>query len=140
MSGALLKAAGVFFGLLWTGVNVSSIRVGATATSGFRFNTDGTISENDDGAYSQVGTWYKGAPRSGIGTGFEVRALSAGKVGTWSSSAAADDVWTTITVGREWNVQQASPGVKTTSATFEIRPLSGTAQSATGQASAEYTT
>ena len=137
MAGALLAAA-VLIGLRWLGANIMTVRVGATATAGFRFNTDGTISKNDDGVYTFFGYWH--TTKSGIGSSYQVRALSAGKVGTWSNSGGADDAWTTINVSREWNVVQATPGTKLASATFEFRPVGGSSatRSATGQASAEY--
>jgi len=135
MAGALL--AFVLGGLRWAGASVLSTLFGATSTSGFRFNVDGSISENSNGAYSLWGYWH--TQKTGIGNSYQVRALSSGKSGTWSNAAAADDTWVTISAGREWNVQQASPGTKVTSATFEIRPVSGSVQrSGTGQASAEY--
>lgn len=137
MSGALLAAA-VLIGLRFLGVNVSNIVIGSSCTSGFRFNTDGTIDENENGIYTQVGLWHTEKP--GIGSSYQVRALSSGKSGTWTASAAADDTWITISAGREWSVTQGSPGVKTTSATFEFRPVGGSSaiRSAGGQASAEY--
>ena len=136
MSGVLLAA--ILGGLRWAGVNVANVVVGSSATSGFRFNTDGTVDENENGVYTQVGLWH--SQKTGIGSSYQVRALSTGKVGTWDAAAAADDTWVTISAGREWSVTRGSVGVDTTSATFEIRPVSGGAavRSATGQAQAEY--
>lgn len=89
----------------------------ANALAGFTFAVDGTLERIDDPDIS--GEWWSDEPETGIGSSHEVRALSAGKVGTWSASAAADDVWITISLGRTWSVSQTVVGIKTTSATFE---------------------
>ena len=58
-------------------------------------------------------------PVSG-GNQYEVRALSAGKSGTWTTEAALDDIWIQISANRTWGV--TATGAKLTSATFEIGP------------------
>lgn len=103
-----------------------------TALSGVQFQNDGDLLERQDPGVDAVsaGEWWDNQPVSGVGDFFDVRALSSGKVGTWSVAAASDNIWTAITSNREWNVQRGAPtGVKTTTATFEVGP--------TGEATAD---
>jgi len=94
-------------------------------TSGFRFNADGTIDERKNASYSYVGDWHKN-PSANVGAGFYVRALSTGKVGTWSAAAASDDVDIDISTARLWTVVEADIGFSDfAQATFEIRRITG---------------
>jgi hypothetical protein len=119
-------AAGIFGGgvVVLTNHSVTDVDVGASATSGVRFVTDGTLEEREGGSYFAVagssGEWWSEEPISGIGSTHEVRALSAGKTGTWSASGAADNVWATLSSNREWNVFEDGGGINTASATFEL--------------------
>lgn len=93
-------------------------------TSGLIFNRDGSVDWNNDGSITARGSWWTGEPETEIGDDFEVRALSAGKVGTWTAAAAADDTWVDMSTARTWSVTRAGVGLKTTTATFEIRRAS----------------
>ena len=85
-----------------------------------RFETNGNLVNQNlvssDNTFTDE--WYS-ETTTGIGSGFEVRALSTGKTGTWSSSGAADDIWVTISSVVEWNVSTTSGNFKATTATFE---------------------
>ena len=87
-----------------------------------RFKTDGETTEVEDTTEigGAGGEWWSAEPVTGIGSSHEVRALAAGKVGTWTTSAAADDTWITMNANREWLVTATGPTPKTTSATFEV--------------------
>lgn len=126
MSGALLAGSLAGRAVDAPTIDVSTADSPGPITSGFRFNSDGTISENADGSYSQIGVWYTKAALAGIGANYQVRLLSSGKVGTWSSAAAADDVWVTMDSNREWNVSRTPDGSKAASATYEMRRVSTT--------------
>lgn len=89
-----------------------------TAIAGFRFSGGGTLLLVDDA--DPPGEWWSAGFTPAIGDDYEVRALSAGKVGTWTNSGAADNTWVTMTAERRWDVEQSSIGTKTTSATFEV--------------------
>ena len=94
-----------------------------TVISGVRFDTDGTMVEIDSetGNVDETGEWWSDEPQASIGDGYEVQALSSGKTGTWSTSAAADDTWITITANRQWDVQESGAfSAKSCTATFEI--------------------
>jgi hypothetical protein len=96
-----------------------------TAGCAASFETDGTLWERNDIEIDveQSGEWWDNEPVTGVGDFYEVRALSTGKTGTWSSQAASDDTWITITSTRQWKVTKGSPnGSKTTTATFEVGP------------------
>lgn len=101
---------------------------GSIAYCGVRFGSDGTIDIKGDTVlvYNQhvAGEWWSNEPQPSIGSSYDVRALSTGKTGTWSVSAAADDTWIQISSDREWWVVVAaklSPANKRCKATFEIR-------------------
>lgn len=87
-----------------------------TGTAGFSFQNDGGLDRIEDANIS--GEWWSNEPQANIGDNYEVRALSAGKSGTWTVSAAADNIWVTINALRTWYIQ--SSGFKNTSATFEV--------------------
>ncbi len=94
-------------------------------TSGVRFDNNGEMYEIDSvsGNVQQDGEWWSEEPETSIGNSYEVRALSAGKVGTWSSSAAADNVWITMDgAQRIWDVDAPTDTNKLASATFEVGP------------------
>jgi hypothetical protein len=100
---------------------------GAPVTTGCAasFENDGQLWERLDVAVDQeqAGEWFDNEPISGVGDFYEVRSLSTGKTGTWSSQAASDDTWITITSTRQWKVIKAAPnGSKTCTATFEVGP------------------
>ncbi len=90
----------------------------STAIAGFTFQRNGTLGRTAQADIS--GEWWSSEPKTNIGDGHEVRALAAGKVGTWTAFAAADDAWITIGGNRTWTATQSGVGVKTTSATFEV--------------------
>ena len=91
----------------------------AGAVAGFEFQRQGTLGRNELADIS--GEWWDDEPETTIGDSYEVRALSAGKVGVWDNiAAAADDVWITMTATRFWRNQRVGIGTDTTSATFEV--------------------
>lgn len=99
----------------------SFFNVSGTHNNDVRFGVDGSLDEVEDlSLIDQPGEWWDGQPQAAIGFQYEVRALSAGKVGTWSTFAANDNTWITIDLSRTWGVTQ--DGEKLTSATFEIGP------------------
>ena len=99
-----------------------------TVTSGVRFESDGAVDHSDSvNGNSQEGTWWTGAPDSGVGSDYEVRGLSAGKSGAWDSAAAADDTWVDLSTARLWSVSRSSNGLDLVTQTFEIRRVGTTA-------------
>lgn len=95
--------------------------------NGFKFRDDGSIDEIGPGlgTYTQVdpGEWFSSEPRSGIGSRYEIRALSEGAGGPWDVSPD-DDVWVLLSTEPVWrvNVQgMDSPDSQNASSTFEIR-------------------
>jgi len=115
--------------VVMTNNTLSETSGSGTTYCGIRWNSDGSCDRRGPGstAYSQthVGEWWSAEPDTGIGAGYQVRALSAGKTGTWSTAAASDNAWISITSDRLWGVQFSSKfgGSKTCSATFEIGVL-----------------
>ena len=107
-----------------------------------RFKSDGETTQVDDTTEQggAGGEWWSLEPVTGIGSSYEVRALSSGKVGTWSGTAAADNTWITINIDRTWHVESTAPTTKTTSATFEVGPdgVESADDSATIQCSVSY--
>ncbi len=87
-----------------------------TGTAGFSFLNNGELRRIVDANPS--GEWWSDEPETSIGNSYEVRALSAGKSGTWTNSGAADNIWTTMTATRTWSI--TSSGFKNTSAVFEV--------------------
>ena len=87
-----------------------------TGTAGFSFQNDGGLDRIEES--NIIGEWWSNQPQANIGNSYEVRALSAGKTGTWSAAAASDNIWTTITGIKTWSI--TSSGFKDTSATFEV--------------------
>ena len=87
-----------------------------------RFDNDGglhgirTIEANE----TYTGEWWSDEAEADIGDSYEVRALSTGKSGTWTTSAATDDIWVTLTSNKTWGVSAPGLGFKQTSATFEV--------------------
>lgn len=76
---------------------------------------------------SQVNTDISGqyidqSPITNEGNNWAVRALVAGANGSWSSAAAVDDTWITISADRQWRRDQTVVGTATTARTFEIGP------------------
>ncbi len=128
------------FSLLFAGVGGSVILTGETGFqsdpgnichNGFRFQDDGSIDEIGPSLATLVqidpGEWWSSEPDIGIGANYEIRALSAGKTGTWDVSGAADDVWVLLSASPTWRVfvtGASSPNNKSASATFEIRVAS----------------
>lgn len=121
-----MSVVGGVFGLVVVNAHAfESLATSGTALSGVEFQTNGEMYETQDpGAdVQQDGEWWSAEPITGIGNINEVRALSSGKVGTWSNAAASDDAWITINSAREWNVTKGAPvGSKSASATFEVGP------------------
>lgn len=112
----------------------------STATAGFNFRSTGVLGRI---AQSNInGEWWNQSPQTGIGSLYDVRALSSGKVGTWDVSAAADNTWIQIGSTRTWSITQSGIGTRTTSATFEVGPTGAATadDSATLTASAEVST
>lgn len=96
--------------------------VAGSITVGARFDTDGGLTEADNvnGDTAVPEEWWTAEPDPGIGSSYEVRALSAGKTGAWDASAAADDVWITISANRTWSNTATVTDIRTTVATFEV--------------------
>jgi hypothetical protein len=111
-----------------TGETAAQYNPGGVCYSGFRFNSDGTIEEMGPGLadFLQIdaGDWWSDQPSAGIGASYEIRFLSAGKTGTWTSFAEVDDTWYPLTAGATWYNRVRiidSPLAKPCSGTFEIR-------------------
>jgi hypothetical protein len=97
-----------------------------TATAGIRFNTDGTVDKLVDGAYSQIdsGTdWI--IPNVDADSTFDVRCTNITS-GSWTSEAAAEDTWISLSANREWYVfTNGIPSTQACTCTFEIRKDGG---------------
>ena len=107
-----------------TAHTLTSTALGLQVTSRVKFQTDGTLVHIDNGTDTDEasGEWHTAEPGT-FGSLFEVRALLAGKVGTRTAPAAADDIWITLDADRDWgNLRLAkhAPSTNTTSATFEL--------------------
>jgi hypothetical protein len=119
----------------FSGGTINAFKVTGTATSGVRFNDNGTVEQNKNGTYSVLENWA--APsQSGLGSSYEVRAtlqsgtLTSGTTGTWLA----------ISTNPEWTVSTGS-GVRDASLLIEVRPNSGAvADSATYTLHAESST
>lgn len=120
--------AGVGGEVVLTGEAGIQSNPGSLCRNGFKFQDDGSIDElgPDVATFTQVdpGEWFSSEPVSaGIGSRYEIRSLSAGKVGTWGASPD-DDVWVSLSTSPSWRItaQQAqSPTSKSVSSVFEIR-------------------
>ncbi len=125
------------FGILFAGIGGEVVLTGEAGVQsnpgglcrgGFKFQDDGSIDElgPDVSTFTQVdpGEWFSSEPVSvGIGSRYEIRSLSVGKIGTWGASPD-DDVWVILSSSPSWRItaQQAqSPSSKSVSSTFEIR-------------------
>lgn len=106
-----------------SGEVVSVTGPAGSIVAGIRFNTDGSIDKRENSVYTQVdpGEYWSNEPETGIGSNYDVRALSAGKTGTWSQAAEIDDTWIQISANREWVVLRFTAGTKQCIATFEMR-------------------
>jgi len=93
-----------------------------TATCDIRFRRNGEMSHvrSPDANIVYTDEYYIGQPASQVGDAYELQAMSVGKIGTWTSTAVADDTWTPITGNKSWTVDQLVTGTKTTSAVFQI--------------------
>lgn len=105
-----------------TAHSITDSRVGAgTARATIRYGTDGGLDGlrlfGSDSTFS--GEWWSDEPETDIGDTHEVRSLSAGKSGTFSTSAAADNTWITITTDRDWT-KETTGLLTTVSATQEV--------------------
>lgn len=124
---AFAYAVNNFFRVLFeiTGTFYSSDATGPVTTS-VRFNSDGTVDKdsNIDGVGAR-GSWFSGAPRTGVGSGYEIRSLSAGASGGWFSAAEVDDTWVALSSNRTWTARRTTSGVETVVRTFEIRRVGG---------------
>jgi hypothetical protein len=94
----------------------------ANAESGVRFDTDGGLTEWRGALrLGQSGEWWDNEPDPGVGATFAVRALSGGS-GTWTAAPAADNIWVTMTINRQWTVLRQVVGQKSASRTFQVGP------------------
>ena len=93
-----------------------------TITSGVEFQNDGELYEIDSefGNVQQNGEWWSNEPQTSIGSSYEARHLSSGKTGTYTVEAAAANVWITLNINRQWNVQRSASGTKSCTAVFEV--------------------
>lgn len=91
------------------------------AEAGFRFETDGSISRNQGGSFSQVnpGEWWTPEPEVAIGSSYEVRYTGANGNYNFASAAAAN-VWVTMNVSRYWALSQSGTGNNISARTFEL--------------------
>ena len=95
-----------------------------TAESGVSFENDGQMWErNDHSSDTQYNAeWWDDEPTTDIGDSYSVRALSAGKTGSWTESANSDDVWSILTSTKNWRRNRTTNGSSTVTATFEVGP------------------
>lgn len=96
-----------------------------STTASMEFENDGELwgRVTDSGGDTQyAGEWWSDEPEASIGSSYEVRNLSSGKTGTFTTQAGADDVWVTISSTRIWTVTRSANGSKSCTATFEVGP------------------
>ena len=100
----------------------SASGLSGTVISGIEFQNDGELYEIDSefGNVQQNGEWWTAEPQTSIGSSYEARHLSSGKTGTYSFEAAAANVWITLNVNRQWNVERSTSGAKNCTAMFEV--------------------
>ena len=96
----------------------------ANAEAGIRFNSDGTVDKNEDGSYAQIGgaslDWI--SPRGYSTTqDFEVRYTNLQVGDDFTSKAAAEDAWVSISTNPVWIVTEGDVATKTVECDFEIR-------------------
>lgn len=87
------------------------------------WQTDGQLwffrQVGSDGEYN--GEWWTNEPETSIGSSYECRHISTGKIGTYNSGeAAVANTWITISAARQWGVQRNVNGSKSCTATFEV--------------------
>ena len=95
------------------------------ARAGLVFQTTGLLQERRDNPLSTTdiaGQYINIQPVTDIGDDWEVRALAAGAMFGWSSAAALDDIWITMTAARLWEITQTVIGNRTVFRTFEVGP------------------
>ncbi len=103
--------------------NITDQRFSAgTARSDFGFQLNGELwSRRQVGSDTQFAQeWWSDEPETNIGNSYEARHLSAGKIGTFTTSAAVANTWITMTTTRTWGVTRTSSGNKSCTATFEL--------------------
>ena len=138
---SLLVAGGLGV-ITLTAVNAAYLDAGpGPYTVGIRWRSDGSITVIQGPSEPQANPrqWWSDEPVTGIGALHEIRALSAGAVGSWDTAAAADDTWISIASNRLWSFSDTVS--RTVSRTFEIRRIGTTAPvgSDTGTADLEVT-
>jgi hypothetical protein len=96
----------------------SEVGVGA-ATSGIRYNTNGSVDERIQSAYSGIGNWIS-ATRTGAGSDYQIRAT---KTGGTNPSGSALATWLDLSSAQEWRLTSGttSGSFFTCTLTIEIR-------------------
>ena len=97
---------------------------GGTKIAGIIFRADGDVLSLIGAVGTPIDTatdWVR--PSSFADGTYEVRYTSP--TGTWTTSAAAENTWISLSTDRQWDVRQGSGSTKVNSVTFEIRKDGG---------------
>ncbi len=98
----------------------------AGTTSGVNWETDGGLTEFDSQGNTDIdGEWWSLEPVGGIGSNYDVEALSVGKINTWTFTGAADDTPVQMNAQRNWGLTVFVEGSLNVTQTFEVQ-LTGT--------------
>lgn len=99
------------------------VSVTSVQTGGIRFETDGDLTKVKPTPETQTAFWLNGS-LAAVGSNYEARVTNLtlqpnAKDGTFSTSAAADGTWISISAAREWN--KAFAGADRVAALFDVR-------------------
>jgi len=107
----------------------SSLFFGTGTTSdeqGIIFNSDGTIDRQLNGSVTQAGYWTSTPAEITGDEQVRITSVTWNSGSTFSTAAAAEDVWVDISTNPAWKVQDVSsgaPGAQNVDLTFEGRPI-----------------
>lgn len=128
--GGAWKSAWVAFVVTVSGQTVdASTAAPGTATAGVRFNSDGTVDQRVQAAYSQIdsGTDWIIPNAAGAASGTYIRATEVSASGSPLTKNGTMNTWTLLTSDQEWSAVRsgASVGTSTWTITIEIAADSG---------------
>lgn len=114
-----------------SGETISTLSLGASASAGVRFNTDGTVDKLVNGSPTQIDAatdWVR--PTEHAPGSFEIMAhVDAGNL----DAGDAVDTWLALTTPRSWSVIDATQGVDPETATITVSIRFGGTVLASGQ-------
>jgi hypothetical protein len=118
--------------LTLSGGSAQDIDSGASATAGFRFNTDGTVDRLQGSSYTQISAatdWI--IPNQAADSTYDVRITNIGVGDPFTDLAAAEDVWIDLGTNREYKLVNSGGDLKSNTCDFEIRNDAGTTVAST---------